>query len=446
MNTAISLNEDQQAAYNHIARFFQENSHGIFGLFGAAGTGKTTTIAHILSKAKNPVAAIAYTNKAKNVLQERASTWSDNISVFTIHSFFALQIREDDKIIQDPKKMPKFEDFGTIVIDECSMISDKLYDYIISKLKNRKIIILGDHCQLPPVGQSTYSKAFALPHQYTLTKVMRFEENSDIFLNSMRIRQYIEQANYPSIKIGRIRSFGKGNVSIINDYEQFLNKAYDLFRSPEYQINPDLCKILVINNDEVKKLNWTMRNMLFGNEQGFSAYMSGEILIAQSPIMYDGRIYADTSDQLIVNKFQGPTDVSYTFFFNNEKVTVSYKALTIEVRNITKASFPITIHVLQEDQQEEFFKDLKFLASQIQPETKFLWREYYHIKEKLFAFVDYNYAITLHKSQGSTYDHVFLHEKNIEEKRNKVFKNETLWKAKYVAITRPSKSLSVFNE
>ena len=53
--------------------------------------------------------------------------------------------------------------------------------------------------------------------------------------------------------------------------------------------------------------------------------------------------------------------------------------------------------------------------------------------------LDYGYAITGHKSQGSTYSHVFVMENDINE--NWVLKERN--QIKYVALTRPSISATV---
>ena len=53
--------------------------------------------------------------------------------------------------------------------------------------------------------------------------------------------------------------------------------------------------------------------------------------------------------------------------------------------------------------------------------------------------LDYGYAITGHKSQGSTYSHVFVMENDINA--NWVLKERN--QIKYVALTRPSQTATV---
>jgi len=54
--------------------------------------------------------------------------------------------------------------------------------------------------------------------------------------------------------------------------------------------------------------------------------------------------------------------------------------------------------------------------------------------------LDYGYAITGHKSQGSTYSHVFVMENDIND--NWVLRERN--QIKYVALTRPSLTATVF--
>jgi exodeoxyribonuclease-5 len=53
--------------------------------------------------------------------------------------------------------------------------------------------------------------------------------------------------------------------------------------------------------------------------------------------------------------------------------------------------------------------------------------------------LDYGYAVTCHKVQGSTYDHVFILAKDIMLNRNHKERNQML----YVALTRPKYSAIV---
>lgn len=66
------------------------------------------------------------------------------------------------------------------------------------------------------------------------------------------------------------------------------------------------------------------------------------------------------------------------------------------------------------------------------------WRDYYEF-QKNFAQVAYNYAITAHKAQGSTYENVLLFESDILENKNLMERH----RIRYTALTRTSKLLAI---
>ena len=65
-----------------------------------------------------------------------------------------------------------------------------------------------------------------------------------------------------------------------------------------------------------------------------------------------------------------------------------------------------------------------------------LWEFYYYSYVDLFADISYGYCITVHKSQGSTFDDVYVDCNNIMKYKN----NDTL-NCLYTAVTRSSKTL-----
>ncbi len=141
--------------------------HNIF-LTGGAGVGKTTTTRAIIE---------AYETEAKKVAK-LASTGMAAILIGgqTLHSFLDLGIASN---IEELEKNGKFEikkkikklihGMDLIVIDEISMVSDKLFEMIELRLKQGgfqgSLLVVGDFLQLPPVvrGCSEVHYAFESP-------------------------------------------------------------------------------------------------------------------------------------------------------------------------------------------------------------------------------------------------------------------------------------------
>ena len=69
-----------------------------------------------------------------------------------------------------------------------------------------------------------------------------------------------------------------------------------------------------------------------------------------------------------------------------------------------------------------------------------IWEYYYLNYVNMFADISYGYCITVHKSQGSTFDNVYIDSRNILE-YNKIDKIN--YKCLYTGITRASKKISM---
>jgi hypothetical protein len=99
-----------------------------------------------------------------------------------------------------------------------------------------------------------------------------------------------------------------------------------------------------------------------------------------------------------------------------------------------------TIQILHEDSEYDFKKlanILKVRAINKKGKDK-SWLVYYNFLRR-YADVNFSYAITVHKSQGSTYNTIFVLEDDIDLNWNIVERN----RIKYTAYTRASRKLYV---
>jgi hypothetical protein len=127
-------------------------------LTGGAGVGKSFTTNNIIKHFENrglSVAKLGSTGIA-----------STNINGQTLHSFLEIGIKKDIKELQQfdknnqeriNKLNEKLKNTDLIVIDEISMVSDKQMEMINYRLKNAnyqgKLMVVGDFNQLPPVSK-----------------------------------------------------------------------------------------------------------------------------------------------------------------------------------------------------------------------------------------------------------------------------------------------------
>lgn len=157
--TDITPTDEQAKAIKSIVAWYGEQGRNEFYLAGYAGVGKSTiaklAIEEIGDKHKiKKVRTAAYTGKAASVLRKKG-----NEDAQTIHSL--IYIPKIDKKTKELKFILSEEsaaaDADLIVLDECSMIDDRLADDLRSF--GKKILVMGDPGQLPPVnGQGAFTR------------------------------------------------------------------------------------------------------------------------------------------------------------------------------------------------------------------------------------------------------------------------------------------------
>jgi len=140
-----------------------QNGSNVF-LTGGAGVGKTTLTREIIAAFEadaKKVAKLASTGMAATLIGGQ-----------TLHSFFDLGIANDvDALEQNGKYEPKkkvkklIHSMDLIVIDEISMVSDKLFEMIVLRLEQADfqgvLLVVGDFLQLPPVVRGNDAVHFA---------------------------------------------------------------------------------------------------------------------------------------------------------------------------------------------------------------------------------------------------------------------------------------------
>lgn len=167
----VGLSAGQAEAVWAIYRWYYEQPAQEFFLAGEAGTGKTTIAARLVRGMGLRTAVAAYTGKAASVLRKKG-LWQAG----TIHSLIYTREpgTEPPRWVRNPESA--LTDARLLALDECSMC-----DYSIAedlRAYGRKILVLGDLEQLPPIqGQGAFT---ARPPDYTLTEVHRQAAESPV--------------------------------------------------------------------------------------------------------------------------------------------------------------------------------------------------------------------------------------------------------------------------
>ncbi|QDV34933.1 ATP-dependent DNA helicase [Tautonia plasticadhaerens] len=156
---AITPSDDQAKAIRAIVDWFGDDSREEFYLAGFAGVGKSTIANLAIEEIKeqhnvSKVRTAAYTGKAASVLRKKGIE-----DASTIHSLiYTPKVDEETGELKFTlSEESAAAEADLIVLDECSMIDDRLADDLRSF--GKKILVMGDPGQLPPVnGQGAFTR------------------------------------------------------------------------------------------------------------------------------------------------------------------------------------------------------------------------------------------------------------------------------------------------
>lgn len=149
----VSQTEAVETALEWFDRVQRREARQLRTLVGLAGAGKTTVtgvIAREIAALDIPIAYAAPTGKAASVLRRSLRAQGLKGEATTLHRLM-YQPRARDGDIEWVRK--DLSEFGLIVVDEASMLSTDLLDDLMAS--RVPILAVGDHGQLPPVGEDT---------------------------------------------------------------------------------------------------------------------------------------------------------------------------------------------------------------------------------------------------------------------------------------------------
>ena len=456
----VYANKGQQEAIDALNNFLTSDKPA-FLLQGKGGTGKTTIIKKVLA-GLNPkkVLAIGPTHKAKEVLDASINpefSSAEKIKVTTLQAALAIKLDETTgKFTPDTFKRNKddvpIKKFDYIVIDESSMISDKLLREIKEFASpNAKIIFMGDRAQLPPVGQEKDSDVFVIQNGYELKQKMRQAATSPIInigsIVAENVERPIGRVSNPITPEMRVNSYDEVSGSSLL-WEKSEAQAIDQFVL-DFQAAPgdmNAAKIITFNNQindnsqSVKNLNRKVRAKLFGPRANTEKFIPGEVVTAYAAFTLEkgqnAKPLFNNSEDLLVQSSVRRTSQPFVVIANSQdkgerQITVNFDIDYVTLIN-KKGAVIENIPVIADSSKAEYNRILDQLFKQDAQLA-------YTLIEK-FANIEYGYAITSHKAQGSTYKNVYVMEDNIMGSTNGgtvKAKNQSL----YVAVSRPTTKL-----
>lgn len=474
---------------------------GLSVISGGAGTGKTTVVKSLISGIEKAHGVgtsfllLAPTGKAADRLRERSGKEAK-----TIHSFLAERGWMNDNFTYKREGGKQEENVRIFIIDESSMIDQSLMATLFRAINwntVQRIIFVGDPNQLPPIG---YGKVFAdlidwLPEENkgVLKENLRQRENklegrgtgildlASVFIQSKNADEDLEETGTKKAKqtdlLKRIQEL---------DFSDDLKDIQVHFWDSEKELNDLMLKTLIQDleletgitydpdkswellgkvfqdkeTSNIKRANKFQvispyRSELFGTDALNTFFQSSlnthnvqKQLFVDGISIYDkiiqcrnrtksNPIYAylaKENNTVPINIYNG--ELGFTRWHNKDKKAIKDEASGTWYNPRYRAPFfrleKFTVNFQGRDAHVPFGKKLGKYKNK-----KGYW--YDLPQEKPIENLELAYAISVHKSQGSEFDNVFL----VLPKNKKALLSKELI---YTAITRAKTKLTIFAE
>ena len=464
----IVYNKEQQSAIINAVSFLKKNTDPTqyYVIEGKAGTGKTTIAKEILKEFEDEsIYVAAVSHKAKGVIKNSFGEDTRGKKFFSIASLLGMKgINDNDTQttkFQVGLKVPLLDNPpALLVIDEASMITEdvlkKIIDINSSLSRPFQMLFLGDIGQIQPIRDE--QSEFYRTHKDLLNK------KSDIFNSKhkskliTRVRQgeanpILPYADYfwensqkenpelnPTQHIVRNNQItDKGSLLFSNSEAEVLNSVIKAVKNAVEKGLTNHVKIVTYHVNEKTELNQKIHEALFGKD---SDYSKGDMLILNSPYdLPDVNATMENSSEIQIKSIQD-TDVDefgvHTLYL--ETNGTAYTRTGNEQKDCV-------IQVVSRNDIGLYNQKLQELASHAKRQTnralkKQAWGDFWEYKGR-YADVDFGYAITAHKSQGSTYDIVVVDEKDIMG--TTATSNQEKSELIYTALTRPRNTAIVIS-
>lgn len=422
----IKLTAGQEAAKKAILNFIKtaDASKGeYFILTGKAGTGKTTLIQEVIREiAKdNPyqrfvVSALAH--KAVQVIYGKTKKSSKLVSASTVASLLGMKLDQETGLFNPAGKNAKIKlnRDSILFVDEASMLNEQNIKLLIDTAirTDSKVIFLGDLGQLPPIrtgdlvkyGTDSLSPVFKTQKdEYSagLTERVRQGEGSPILDYADTFWNYSTTEGQTDRRVNdedmsRVEN-AQGSIEFIN--EQQADKIVPLFKQAVETNNPSLIKVVAYHNKTVKQWNQIIRRKVYGDEY------------SPNPLPGDILMMTDTYNDPASNGAK-------PLLLNNEDISVistgpirtvyRVQLMDATIKDPRGKIITVPLIIPTKENMDELNNNKRLLWNEAQKykntdrgKHKRALDMYWSYGTE-WAHVEYGYAITSHKSQGSTYD------------------------------------------
>ena len=432
-------NAQQIDALNEMDRFMKSNETSMT-LSGYAGTGKTSLMEIIAKKGgkqHRPVVFCATTNKAAAVLNERVS--KAGFKAATLNKVFGISVEVDSNsstynarnlvnVLKDADITPG----TTVVIDEASMINEENYGILnnIAKRNSLKIIYVGDEAQLAPVGEDKISKVFRNGDGKVirLTQVERTDDNA-ILKEATDLRN-----GNPLSGISSFNGKGEGVAYISPNHQDKINNVVanyvkGLKHDPNYfRILAFTNKAVSAYNNQVRELlgytssspnvgepmtgyanwgyDWKTKSYRFINSESYKVSKVDKPHTIQTHLS-DGTAITMEAIPLTLEDSLGNVD---TFDFIDIKSNLSNLQAAVQLANEKKMLWAEAKRAVGRDAKAKIYQRINFIDNFLFVNDNIEDSNHNLLQAKT---IDFGYAMTVHKSQGSTFTNVLMDDVDI---------------------------------
>lgn len=413
---SVRLTDDQQEAMRVFSHFLNADvPRSTYLLTGSAGTGKTFLInlfTRQLRKRGYEVILLAPTGRAAKVITKRTRRLA-----FTVHHHIFSPIESGGDVFFRLKENKAHRN-TVYIVDEASMIGDEggvgvlrdLFSFVFGNEPDRKLILVGDPVQLPPVGltespalnaRTLSQEADAYVFEAHLSEVKRQHNDSQVLDNAVRIRDAFLEADASSLQIEP----GRDLQVLENGYE-----GVEIFLGYYREGDPDRAVFITYSNWQAAKVNQAIRHQLHGEQ---TALMPGDqIMVVRNnyrwgdpkrlPFLANGEmgivreVFLDSLEERYTLTW---VDAEVEFMDNRgEPFLVSCKLILDLLESKLPQIDSATLRVIARARAEEYH-DLSFSQAQAMLQKD----PYIHALQ-----IKYGYAITGHKSQGGQWENVVV--------------------------------------
>lgn len=357
--------------------FFRRMKSGenIF-LTGKAGTGKSFLLNYFIEYAK--------TQKKKVLVTAPTGIAAINVGGSTLHRTFLIPL--DLKGIHagpvGENKVVKEADI--LIIDEISMVRKDVFEFVMKSVKsnNKKIqiILTGDFFQLPPILRDGEEKDY-YKHLYGDYRIYPFQSRfwGEFNFVTLELQEVVRQTDIELIE--NLNLARVGDERCISYFNQFCNKIPEI---DEINICSTNRKAAEINNEKISSLK--------GNVKKYYSEISGEVTNPDKPTEDTLALKVGSRVMILIN------DPGLEYSNGSLGVIKGLRDDGIEIKLDDGGVVFVTRHTWEVNKY--------FVTKNNKGKKTFELRR---IGEFTQMPVKPAFAITIHKSQGQTFEKVCVH-------------------------------------